>query len=183
MMVGPKLNNRLTRRLHEVPPKEFNLAISVAVLIAALNALWVAYRVGYSYGEVGCGYPCTSEHQDYSLLLMQCRIAVALTLIATGLCFRRVIGFIGAVLATAYVGKEYLWWYFDSWQRLKEIGVRDFSQLPAPHEIQHAGNLYGATWWNVLVLVVTAALFVWEMKTLTRLLISYREADPLAGKH
>lgn len=173
-MISDKLNKLLVSALRTFSPRGYKYALGVATLTSALNALWVTYQVGYSYGQAGCGYPCTSGHQDFNQLLIQLRVTIALVLVAFGLFSHKVVGFLISTLALVYVAAEYLWWYFDSLRWLKEVGVEDFSKLPLPHEVQHAGSFYGATWWDLTVLVIAIALFTWEMKTLLRILITPR---------
>lgn len=178
-MIVSKLNGWWEGALRVLSPRGYKLAFGIAALTCALNALWVAYQIGYSYGQAGCGYPCTSGHQDFIQLLIQLRITIALIVIVFSLFSRRVAGFLISILALSYIAAEYIWWYFDSLRWLKEIGVGDFSKLPAPHEIQHAGNLYGATWWNLMVLVVAIILLTWEMKVLLRDLMTPRSCSQL----
>jgi hypothetical protein len=179
LLIISKLNERLGDTLHAISPRGYKLALSVTALTCALNALWVTYQIGFSYGRAGCGYPCTSGHQDFTQLLIQLRITIALTVVVFGLFSRRPAGFLISALALAYVAAEYLWWYFDSLRWLKEVGVEDFSKLPAPHEIQYAGNLYGATWWDLVVLAVAIILFTWEMKVLLRTLTTSQSSSQL----
>lgn len=59
------LINSSLRNIDQISIREFRLAVSICIVIATFNALFVAYRVGYLDGRVSCGYPCVSGHQDF----------------------------------------------------------------------------------------------------------------------
>ncbi|HEX8137841.1 MAG TPA: hypothetical protein VF544_09650 [Pyrinomonadaceae bacterium] len=170
-MVGNKLNKRIAKALHQLPPRGIKLVIGIALLTASLNALWIAYRVGYTNGQTGCGYPCVPEHQDFTLQYMQIRIGLALVISAVCLWSRRAIGFFISAIALTWAGKEYVWWYLESLRRLKAMDLNDFSELKTP-SLQHVNNLLGATWWDIAVLIVIILLFIWQIKTLAQILNS-----------
>jgi hypothetical protein len=108
-----------------------------------------------------------------SVFLLNVRLGAALLIAAAGLLYRRVIGLLISMLALTWVLKEYAWWYLDSLRRLKEMGVSDFAQLQVP-DLTYLGKLFGATWWNVIVLVISVALYIWVIKTLIRLFTTLR---------
>lgn len=174
-MVSKTFSGRVTGRLRTLPPLDIGTAIGLAVLTAGLNLLWLVYQTGYITGqwklaELVYGF----GHHDPSYLFMQNKIGVALLVIAAGLWCRNCTGFFISLLALTYVCGEYVWWYLDSLRWLREMGVDSFSQLPIPDEIPHAGNLRGATWWNVAVLVITFSLLVWEIRILAGILNLFR---------
>lgn len=92
------LINSSLRNIDQISIREFRLAVSICIVIATFNALFVAYRVGYLDGRVSCGYPCVSGHQDFSRDFMRLKIEIALLTIVIALWFRRVLGFLSRFL-------------------------------------------------------------------------------------
>jgi hypothetical protein len=168
------LSGRLTQRIPAGFSRGTELAIFVALLTAALNALWVGYQAGANAVEWDIfAQKYGHRHYDPSVFLLNVRLGAALLIAAAGLLYRRVIGLLISMLALTWVLKEYAWWYLDSLRRLKEMGVSDFAQLQVP-DLTYLGKLFGATWWNVIVLVISVALYIWVIKTLIRLFTTLR---------
>lgn len=100
---------------------------------------------------------------DSSILMMHIRIGLALLLSVVGLWSRRVIGLFLSVLALVWVGLEYIAWFLLSTRIKSNAGIESL-----PSSVPHASNLYGATPWNVVVLVLVIAVLVWEIGRLIR---------------
>jgi hypothetical protein len=96
---------------------------------------------------------------------MHIRIGVALLLSVAGLWSRRVAGLLLSVFALFWVGSEYIAWYFWSMRLKANAGIEIF-----PGSIAHASNFYGATPWNVVVLVLAGAVLLWVSWLLIKIL-------------
>jgi hypothetical protein len=154
-------------RLDKVSKAEFILVVALSALVTCFAGLWVAYRIGYFDGHVSCGYPCIgSGHKDVSLDAMRLRIAIGLGAATIGICLKRSVGFFLSLLSLTLVEIEYIRWYFRSSRWLQEAGLVDFSRLHSETAIPHALGLYGAMRWDILVLGIATALFLWELKVL-----------------
>ena len=110
------------RRIDAISAREFRVAVFICIVIAALNALFLAYRFGYMDGNdaIGC---FRGIHRDYSYDYMRVKIEGALLVIGIALYFRRVVGFCISLLATAFVAIEYALWYLETQRWLKEMRV------------------------------------------------------------
>jgi hypothetical protein len=156
----------------KIPSRSLKLAIGVAVLTAASNLIWFLYYWGgllqakrNSIAQGGDGWLI-----DWSVVGMHLRIEVVLIIAALGLLSRKVSGLIISLIALIWIGIEYLNWYI--WTQ-RTIEAADIIEIP--RVIPGAGNLYGATGWNIAVLAIVSALFVWEAKTLIGILRSSHE--------
>jgi hypothetical protein len=162
------------RRIDVISAREFRIAVFICIVIAALNALFLAYRFGYMDGNDANG--CfRAIHRDYFYDFMRLKIEGALLVIGIALWFRRVVGFCISLLATVFVAIKYALWYLETQRWLREMRVSDFSQLPVPSEWQHFAGLYRATPWDVLLLAFTTALFVWQVRVLLALVSKARK--------
>lgn len=101
---------------------------------------------------------------DPSILMMDVRIGLALFLSVAGLWSRRLIGLFLSALALAWVGLEYFTWFLWSMRIKSNAGIESF-----PSSVVHASNLYGATPWNVVVLVLAVVVLLWEIGRLIKI--------------
>jgi len=167
-------HNRFASELRSLLPRDINVAIGVSALIAAANALWIAWELLIFFQAKSKADAQGAEiFYDMAPYWMQVRIAIALIINAACLCFRRNIGLIVSLLALVWVGVEYGQWYSLS-LKVKAV-TEDYSRLSTPH----TAGLYGATGWNIVVLVVTVVLFIWEMKMLVGIIITSRKHGTL----
>lgn len=157
----------LSRQITAISAREFGLVALLFLLIATINALYFAFRIGYFAGYDAGAYGChVPAHQDYSADIMRLKIEVALVLIVAGLWSRRILGFLISLLATMFVEYQYGLWYLDTQRWLREMQVTDFSQLPVPSEWPNFAGLYRATPWDFALLVFFTALFAWQVRVL-----------------
>jgi hypothetical protein len=170
----PLLQSSL-RNLDEISTQEFKIAFFVCIIIAAINALAVAYGIGFFDGQASCGYPCVSGHQDFSRNLMRLKIEISLLVVVTGLWFRNVFAFFVSLFGTLFIGFQYALLYLDTKRWLREMGVSDFSQLAVPEEFSHFGGLYRATLWDVLLLLLITAVFAWQIRVVIALATTARK--------
>jgi hypothetical protein len=97
---------------------------------------------------------------------MRLKIGVALLVLAIALWFRRLLWFCISAVAAVFIEVQYGVWYLDTQRWLREIGVKDFSNLPVPSEFPHFTGLYRATPWDFVVFMFTTMLLVWEIRVL-----------------
>jgi hypothetical protein len=159
----------------EISSREFRVVAFVCIIIAALNALIVAYSIGYGNGRVVCGYPCYFPGpREFSHDFMRVKIELAFLVIATALWFRRVMAFCISLVAALFIDIQYAFWYLDTQRWLREMHVSNFSQLPVPSEWPHFAGIYQATPWDFVLLAFTSALLVWQVRVLVALITSTR---------
>src|SRR6185295_5099098 len=96
--------------------------------------------------------------------VMRLKIALAFLVVSVVLRFKSLVALSVSALATLFILFQYALWYLDTNRWLRELHVSDFSQLPIPSEFPNFGGLYLSTPWDVVVLVFTAALFLWEIR-------------------
>jgi len=158
------------RRIEEISDREFRLVVWVFLVLAALGALYFAFRTGYLAGsDEAVSGRVAPKHHDYSFDLMRLKIGLAMFVIVLGLWIKRVLGFFVSVLATLFIIYQYAGWYVDSKRWLREMGVRDFSQLPVPSEWGNFAGFYQATPWDIVVLACTSLLLVWQVRVIIAL--------------
>ena len=159
---------KLSRKLSS---RDMFLARLIAIAVACfttLQLIWELYGLFHEYNKaIAAG---AEVNLSMSLPWMFIRINLALILSAVGLYFRHVKGLLISMLALIWVGIEYLSWHIWSLRIKAMAGIGDF-QSTTPY----ADNLYGATRWNIAVLVVVAAFFVWEVKIFVNLVQSCRK--------
>lgn len=136
--------------------------IIVAILAAASNTLWITGYLGATSQSTERGVLV-----DQSMVGMHIMIELALLVAAVGLLLRSVKGLVISIIALSWIGIEYILWFIKTQSIIKGAGLKQIPSL-----IPHAGNLYGATRWNLVVLIIVAFLFAWEVLTLIIILNS-----------
>ena len=144
----------------------------VCIVIAALNALAFAYRIGYLVADNACSYSGPLV-RDNSYDFMRLKIEVALVVIAIALRFRTILGFYISLLATVLIEIQFALWYLDTQRWLRDVKVTDFSKLE-PGLVPHFAGIYQATPWDFVLFVFTSALLVWQVRVLIALITSTR---------
>ena len=114
---------------------------------------------------------------DPSVFVMHIRIGVALLLSVAGLVSRRMIGLFVATLALVWVGLEYVAWFFWSMRIKSNAEIQTFPSLAG-----NVSNLYGASYWNVVVLVLVIAVLLWGILRLIKIARSQGVQWPDGGK-
>ena len=146
----------------------YHFALVAAALAAIVHLAWFAvWFIGFR--ERLSAAKIVIVDWDPSVSMMHVRIAVALIISVAGLFSRRAVGMFLSALALGWVGLEYAAWF--SWTvRIKSnAGIETL-----PSSIPHASNLYGASPWNIVVLVLTIAVFLWETGGLIKVAMSKR---------
>ena len=155
-----RLGEKLARRF--TYDAAFNFALVIAGLAAVVHIVWFAVSFVAFRRRIDAATMVIVDW-DPSVFMMHIRIGLALSFSVIGLWSRRVIGLFLSTLALAWVGLEYIAWFLWS-VRIKASA--DIDALPS--SVSHAFNLYGATPWNVVVLVLVIAVLVWEIWRLTK---------------
>lgn len=156
------------KTLNKAMPQSPKLAGWVAVLTAVLNLLWVANYWGGILQSTrdSITQGGTGGLVDQSMIRMHLMIEAALIIAALGLLSRKITGIVISAMALIWVGIEYIGWFIWTQRTIEAAGL-----TAIPRFIPHAANLYGATGWNIAILVIVVALFVWEVKMLTGVFI------------
>ena len=101
---------------------------------------------------------------DSSIVMMHTRIGLGLLIGIAGLWSRRVVCLLLSILALAWVSLEYIAWYLWSIRLKSNAGIERF-----PTSVTHASDLYGATPWNAVVLVLAIVVLMWEIGRLMKI--------------
>jgi hypothetical protein len=145
---------------------EFNVGLAVLLLTGLINGLWLLASPPPQFTTQASSLTGTSTELDASLVWIAIRIELALLVAGFGLLSRRGVGLLISMLSLVWVGAEYLRWYRwrYSFPQDGPWGDPRFS-LEAGRE-----TLYGATGWNLAVLMVAAVVLVWEVSIPVRAL-------------
>ena len=169
-MAGKIMSSRKTKSGVLLQLRGLTIAISITAVVGILNALWLGWHLFRLYEAIS-----KSEDQGGTVQLNTTftnrliRIALALIISAICLYVRKLVFLCASLLALVWIGLEYFGWYIYSLQTLERAGLTTF-----PYGTSHAFKLYGASGWNVAVLVTTVILFLWEINLLIRILITQR---------
>ena len=111
---------------------------------------------------------------DYTYLYRKLRVAIALILNLVAIWPLKMRRCLISVLALLWCLIEYGIWYFLS-QKLKESA--GINRLPEPS----AMGFLGATWWDILLLVLIVVLLAWTIKLLMAFLMPSRHEPDNEG--
>jgi len=144
--------------LHTV---RFNHTSWILILIAALNAVLV---ISVVMGEIRQFNEALTRGGawlvDLTISWIQVRVALALIVGIIALRLRTCIGLVTYILMSLWILVEYIKWYKLSSNIKAAAQLEGFSNLTIPH----ACGLYGATSWDIAILVLTVVLFIWGIK-------------------
>lgn len=177
-MTSRNFVDKVTERLSALPQREIYFVLSSVTLTATLNILRVTYNVGYSHGWADGAFHAngTSLSGYNPLLLRQIIVGVSLVISAVGLWSHKGVGFFISALALICIGWQYVDWWLYSHRWLEQAGLTSFTELQDPN-LPHVGELYGASWWDIIAFMVTAILLIWHIKTLASIRKSSEEAQ------
>jgi hypothetical protein len=139
-------------------PADFNFAFGVAVSAALIHSFALAaelYRAAESRSLI-------SGSVTRLLLLIE----LCLLVNVAGLWARKATGMLASMVSLLVACAGYAGWYLYSRQVLLTLSSQPFYQLHPEGIPPHPVGLAGATWLNLLVLVITGVLLIWEAKTL-----------------
>lgn len=159
------------KNLNKILSRSSKLPSVVAALTAGINLLWVANYWGNILQSTrdAIGQGGTGGLVDQSMIKMHIVIEAALIISALGLLSRKITGLVVSTLALVLIGVEYIGWCIWTQRTIEAAGL-----TAIPRIIPQAANLYGATGWNLAILAIVTALFLWDVKTLTGALIASR---------
>jgi hypothetical protein len=162
------IENDSIKLSHKLSTRGLSFSLFVAIVTAsctALRMIWEIYHLFYKYNEaITAG---AEANLSMALPGMQIRISLGLILSAIGLWFYSVKGLLISISALIWVGLEYLSWHMWSLRIKENAGIGNFQSITP-----YADSFYGATGWDISVLVIVIALFVWEVKIVVNLLLS-----------
>lgn len=150
---------KLTAHLNSLPPSDIYFARFTAA-VAAILQMWSFGREMYQIHkmfEAG-----SAPLIDSTFTWMHLGIAASLIISTVCLWSRKASAFYVSASGLMWVLIEYVRWY--AWTQ-KVIEAAGLERWPAA--APHAFGIGGATGWNATVLLLTAALFIWHIKTLT----------------
>jgi hypothetical protein len=139
-------------------PGDFNFALGVAVL-----ALLV-----HTFALVGELYRVAESRSLISSSISRLFVLIELCLLinVAGLWVRKTAGLLVSMAALVGVCVSYANWYAYSRHAQAIFSLQPFYQLHPEAIPPHPLGLLGATWVNLIVLVISSVLLVWEAKTL-----------------
>ena len=148
-------------RIQSSQSSDINIGITISATLACLNAIWVVcksadiiYRI-HKLSEAGI---CTL---GMTLPFRNIRIGLFLVIATIALWSRKSKGLYLSLFSLGWIFTEYWLWRIASQRILINADIPHF-----PAEIAHAYNLYGATNWDVIVLLISGVLLIWELKIL-----------------
>lgn len=141
-------------------------SLVLAFLLAQASVMYTCYWVGHTEGVRESDGILTDF--EYTLDGLHIVISFCLGVCVVGLWLRRSwclfissVGLVGVLVTYGY-------WHFWTVEYLREL--RDYPQLYG--RVQEArGFFHGATKWDLVVLVIVAALFLWHVLKLARLTV------------
>ena len=157
-MNGAGLRESATGRHGVRLPRDFHFALGFAVLAALLHTSALLAELVRASGSNALTSPVIPQ-----LFLL---IELGLLVNVAGLWLRKVTGILVSLAALSVAGLGYALWYLSSRQILELLMSKpfyhEFPQAVPPHPF----GLVGATWVNLVVLVMAGVLFVWQLKRL-----------------
>lgn len=146
---------------------EFNAGLAVLLLTGLVNGVWLLASPPPQFLSQTTSFTGTSTELDASLIWIAIRIELALLVAGFGLLSRRGVGLLISILSLVWLGAEYLRWY--RW-RLPLPQVDGPWGDPRFTLMAERETFYGATGWNLAVLLVAAVVIVWEVSIAGRAL-------------
>lgn len=180
MTIG-ELNTKVTTALRGPLSWEFKIMLGLAMILFVANVAYSAYMIGFTNGQASAVDTFTITGNGNFGILLRIGITIGLFVCAAGLAFRRSSGVIASMLGIIWLFLVYGWWQRKSLAFLRNAEVADYSRLDLPH----AAGLWGATWWDILVLATAAILFIWQAVALIRVVKASdnRFGSGVLGRH
>lgn len=156
-MFGAGLRHRAVRRSRDLQPRDFYVAFCFALLAVLLHT-WALVA---EFTRSAQSDTLNSSTIPLLFLLME----LGLLLNVVGLLFRKTASLLVSLVALSISGVGYVMWYLQSQQILEILLSKSFYHSYPEAIPPHPFGLLGATWINLVVLVLTGILFIWEVKT------------------
>lgn len=157
-MVEVRLRRSPVGRPHYQPLKRFHPALALALTALLLNTYAVAAEINRAYESV----TYTSNTIHYLLLLIELGLLAAVA----GLWLRKASSALLSLAGLSLVGIGYVIWYVYSVQMLVFLTSKPFYRSHPDALPPHLFYLVGGTWFNFVVLLISGALAVREVKRL-----------------
>lgn len=157
-MIEARRYNRSLGGVSSQPARDFNFALGFAVLTLLLHS----YTQVVELTRISELSTLTSQTIPWVFIVIE----IGLLINVIGLWLRRAGGIWLSIAALSSVGVVYVVWYVYSRQILKLLLAQPFYRLHAEAVPPHTFGLISATWMNIVVIVMSGVLFVWEAKTL-----------------
>lgn len=147
---------------------EFNIVLTLAAVLFVANLAYSGYLIGFMHGrEFEMSHTYTISGGSNFKIRLRLATSISLFICATGLAFRSLYGVFTSMVAILSLVFVYGWWWRVSMAFLRNLEVPDFSSVP---DISHTAGLWGATWWDLLVLVIATIILVWQVAILIRVM-------------
>jgi len=139
--------------------------LGLATLLLVANIAHLAYVIGLGHGLSSSNDTFTISGGSNFLILLRIGITVGLLVCAAGLALRKSPGVFASMVGIIWVFLAYAWWRRKTLTLLRSAEVDDYSHLS---DLPLAAGLWGATWWDLLVLAAAVILFIWQGIALIR---------------
>lgn len=168
MMKLNQFSNKLSNASRGSWTCEFKVVSAIVMFLFIANLAYSAYALGFIDGQAFESSGNYAVGGDSSFMI-RLRLAIQLGLLVcvVGLVLRTLYGVLASMAAVISLGIVYSWWHRESDAFLRNLEVADYSAVP---DAGHVAGLRGGTWWDLLVLVVAAILFVWQVAILIRVM-------------
>jgi K+ transporter len=157
-MMKEGLSVRTTGRTY-ARPRDFNLALGIAVLATLLHTVALASEL---FTAVESRAIITTSTIPRLLVLIE----LCLLINVAGLWVRKTAGMWVSLAALLVLVVGYAGWYAYSRQIMELLSSKPFYQAHTEALPPHPLGLVGATWLNLVVLMTSGVLLVWVAKTL-----------------
>lgn len=170
----------IIKRLRAISGRGVLVAMWVAALTAAVQAIKVSYMWGYLSCRNSAEYlDCLhiyDRHGNYSeqLNFQRFEITILLSIFVIGLLLRKYTGFLLSLISLFWIGKIYLSWRLYTAAFLKAQEIPDYSLLEGLKRQQLDFLLRDATLWDITVLAICFMLLLWQAKLLLTVIRSTR---------
>lgn len=157
-MTNTWLQKRVLIHLRNQKPKDFYLALGFSILAVVLHTCALITE----FTRIAEFRTLTSPTITYVFMLIE----LALIVSVLGLWSRKRTGLVTSIIALLCVGVGYGLWYVYSRQTLDFLLSKSFYQLHPETLPQYPLGLIQATWLNLVVLVISGVLCVWNIRVL-----------------
>ncbi len=152
------VQRRVTGFVSAHQPGDFHVALGVAILAVVLHT----YAQVSEFAKASELRTLNSPTIPYIFLIIE----IGLLVNVVGLWVRKTAGMLVSMAALVGVGIGYVVWYAYSRQILELLFSKSFYHSYPEALPPHPLGLIGASWLNLVVLVISLVLFIWELKTI-----------------
>lgn len=148
--------------------RDYKVALILALLITLRSVFNIAYYSGFSDRLAIQGIPTDLTNM---LVVIHICIAGCCILYTIGLWSRRVIGWLLSLFSILCLYIVYGWWYLEKFDYLSDLreGTALYNQY-----YQNIGLFRGATKWDIVVLVISLTITLWQLSAFIKICRSFR---------